>query len=277
MPEVSINETRNIIRAIRNLYHYDFSNYALTQLRYRIDEVIRRFHLQRPENLITLLNGREDIMDEVLYIISGPHADFFRDPDMWLHLREEVIPELQGYFGRFSVWFPDCCDTNDLVAFWYILDELNLTASVKVTASCLSNRMIDEIRSDNIQPYSQLPEIARENFHKLYPDGSSSLFGEMTTNRSRLRRSAIRNAQFMRQDPDFEPVPEGMALIIFRNKLIHITSEYQNHVFLKIMDKLEPGGFIIVGYRETVDDYLVKNKNLIPWSQEERSYRKITK
>ena len=147
MPGVSIVDTRNIIRAIRKKYRYDFSNYALTQFRYRIDDVIARYNLTYTDILINRLVEDEKFFDEFLYDISVPQTEIFRDPEMWIRLRERVIPLLEDMSSVINVWFPDCTDTNDIASLYEILGEARMVKKIRILASCLSLRMISELKS----------------------------------------------------------------------------------------------------------------------------------
>ncbi len=259
MPDISIVDTRNIIKFIRNKYHYDLSNYAITQLRFRIDEVISRHNITNPGLLISQLFQNDKFFDEFLYDISIPQTELFRDPEMWISLRERVLPILIDHKDLIHIWFPDCTDINDILSMFFIADEAGILEKFKFSASSLSGKMIRELEKGRvIQKYLPV-EIQWENFTRANPEATEEKFSDLTTPGSIYRDNALRKVGFYLQDLSFNPFRDDISLIIFRNKLLNYSPEYQNLIFAKLAGLLQPGGVIILGYRENVGEYLSKN------------------
>ena len=109
------------------------------------------------------------------------------------------------------------------------------------------------------------------------PELSAQRYNDLINQDSPYRKSLNKKIIFFRQNPDFEPLPRNIGLIIFRNKLLNLTPEYQNHIFDKITGTLMPGGFIVIGFRENMDDYLSKYISLEVFERQEKIYRKRIK
>ncbi len=274
MPGVSIVDTRNIIRAIRKKIGYDFSNYALTQFRYRIDDVISRHYIQNPAILINRLLVDTEFFDEFLFEISVPQTEIYRDPEMWIVLREKVFPELTGVRDSFSVWFPDSTDGNDLTSLFFLIEESGMAKKTKLFASSLSVKMIAGIKTAKQNYDIHQPELIRENFMKVNPGSPAEKFDELYNAGSAYRKTIYKSVIFFQQDLNFDPLPAGISLIIFRNKLLNFTPEFQNFIFGKLTDALLPGGFIVTGYKENVENYLAKHAIMEVFDQDENIYRK---
>jgi len=277
MPGVSIVDTRNIIRAIRKKYHYDFSNYALTHFRYRIDEVLNRHHIVYPDILISRLLEDTEFIYEFLYDISIPQTEIFRDSEMWGLVLNDVLPLLKEQVGDHSIWLPDCTDSNDLTSIYFLLSKLGMTKKVKIFVSCLSNRMIRELKMGHVYQNHHSPEIAKENFRKLAGEKPSVSYENLINPGSDFRKSLFSKVIFFRQNTDFEPDPGNVDLIVFRNKLLNLAPEFQGHIFGKLSETLAEGGFIILGYKENIDDYLLKNRGMDIFNSNEKIYRKRSK
>ncbi len=274
MPAISIVETRNIIRAIRKKYNYDFSNHALTHFRYRVDEVISRHNIRYSEILINRILGDPEFFDDFLYEISVPQTEIFRDPEMWILLREKVFPELASLADPLNIWFPDCNDGNDLTSLYFMLENTGMARKTKFFASTLSRKMITGLQDGEELYNVQLPEITLENCARVNPGIKNGTFKELAYPGSRYRKTLLKNVTFFAQDLDLNPTLTGMDLIIFRNKLLALTGESQNLTLDKISDALRPGGFIVIGYRENIDDFLSKHDNLEVFDKDENIFRK---
>jgi hypothetical protein len=57
MVELGIVDIREIIRLIKNNYNYDFSTFALTSLKYRLEYVISKNNLTSPESFFRKLSN----------------------------------------------------------------------------------------------------------------------------------------------------------------------------------------------------------------------------
>lgn len=274
MPKISIAETRTIISIVRNAWNYDLSNLALTHLRYRIDEVMEKYRFSNALSLTARFREDDSFFDEFLFRISVPQNEIFRDPEMWLLLKEKVLPEITAEKENFTVWFPDCTDICDAASLYFILKEAGISERADFIASVLSERMIREIVSDQTDVNHYLSEVMTENFRKVMPASPVSQYQVLTTPGNAYRKEIIQSIRFFRQDLRFEPVPTNISLILFRNKLLNLSSDYQKLIFDKLINSLDPGGFIVIGYKENVMDSVQKSQIVTVFDSGENVYRK---
>jgi len=64
------------------------------------------------------------------------------------------------------------------------------------------------------------------------------------------------------------------GIIIFRNKLLNYTQEYQFTLLDELTSSLDTGGYLITGIKENIDDYISTRKNLEVISKREKIYCK---
>ncbi len=64
MAELGIVDIREIIRIIKKVHDYDFSNYALTSFKYNLERVIALNGLTNAENLFRKLSEDNEFFDE---------------------------------------------------------------------------------------------------------------------------------------------------------------------------------------------------------------------
>jgi len=74
MTELGIVDIREIIRAIKSFYNYDFGNFALTSFKQRLERLIIRNNLSNAESLIKKLRDEPDFFDIFLHESTNPQT-----------------------------------------------------------------------------------------------------------------------------------------------------------------------------------------------------------
>ena len=93
MYEIGIVDTRNVIKSIKDTFGYDFTDFAITTFRRRIDAVINNNKLRDADSLIQKLQSDKQFFDQFLLDISVDTTEMFRDPSLWRYLKDKVLPE----------------------------------------------------------------------------------------------------------------------------------------------------------------------------------------
>jgi chemotaxis protein methyltransferase CheR len=272
MPGVSIIEAKNIIRTIHLKYGYDFSNYVLTALRYKFDKVLMIHHTRDADILINRLLEDKAFFDEFLYDISVPTTELFRDAEMWNLLKTDVIPQLTKISGRPVIWFPDAVEGKELYSFLMLAHFENLEENLEIVVSSLSDKSIFHISNGYYNSNSM--ELGFENFKKIYPGKDITIFLKKKGIEYFFDSPLLRKIKFQKQDMNHQPMPEKSTIIFFRNKFLNYTIEYQNFILASFVKNIESGGFLIIGDKENIDEYLFKEKTLKALNDGERIYIK---
>ena len=89
---VSVNEVKTIVRAIKKANGTDLSGLAIASLRYRLSGILKSYKLENTESLIAKFQNDPDFLDRFISDISVGSPDMFRDPDLWIHIRENLLP-----------------------------------------------------------------------------------------------------------------------------------------------------------------------------------------
>jgi chemotaxis protein methyltransferase CheR len=275
MPEISIVETKNVIRAIRQQNNFDFSNYALTSLRYMLDKVISEHHLKYPDILINRILEDPEFFDEFLYDISIPATEIFRDPEMWQFLKDDYLPSLYEIFDHIVIWLPDLNDSYELISLIILLKESDLLRKSTIYASSLSVKNIDEIKKGVFNNKSL--ELGIENYKKLNLTLPIEHYLEKGIVPYSFKESLFKEVIFFKQNLHLEPVPEELNLIIFRNKLLYYSLDFQNTIIQHLTNALQPDGIIVFGHKENPDEFINQHKELIPLNAFEKIFKKINK
>lgn len=251
MIEIGIVDTRNIISLINEKYKFDFSDYALTSFKRRIEKLIEYHNLKYPDILINKLMDNPEFFDQFLDQIAVPSSEMFRDPSLWRVLREEVINNIYREAGTTcKIWLPNSVSGDELFSLAILLSEMGMLEKVQILASSLSDKSIETIKSGVVQYHKM--EISTDNY--IRSNGEANLSDYYTTINGQIIRdtSLIKNVTFFKQNTFLEPSPQGVKLVLFRNKMIYFNQALQSRILKNLYQTTSQGCILIVGIKESL-------------------------
>ena len=251
MIELRIVDIREITRIIRSLYNYDFSNYALTSFKQRLERLIMLYNMGSGEGLARKLEEDPAFFDLFLYEIAVPSTEMFRDPSLWRWLREEYFPShLEKSVGRFKIWLPACVSGSELYSLAILLNEMGLSDKVQITATSISDRCIDLIKRGTYD--LKKLEVSQENYKRC--NGSKELSAYYKLEKDSIIRnvSLIQNIEFRKLNINFDNSPKNVKLILFRNNIIYFNPTQQEKMLQMLHGSLAASGHLVLGIRETI-------------------------
>jgi len=273
MPIIGIVETKNLIRAIHQKYDYDFSHYALTGFRLALDRSIQLHHMKYPELLATRILEDDDFFDEFLFEITDTSLDLFRDPDTWNSLKSEILPDYFNTFHHPKIWFPAAYNGQDLFSFLIMIKEIFPEKAVSVEMSCLTEKTLRIISRGDI--FTKQLESGIENFEKVLPSSNIHSFMKPNGKDQIFDFSPFEKVHFKKQNLNFDRCPQNTSMIFFRNILLNYNQESVFKILDRITSSLEPGGYLLIGIMENIDDYISARRNFQVINKKEKIYKKI--
>jgi chemotaxis protein methyltransferase CheR len=253
MAEIGIVETKNIIKIINDKYNIDFADYALTSFKRRIERIMDSYNFKYPEFLLNKLQDDPGFFDLFIHEISVPSSEMFRDPSLWRILREETIPGLLNEITQtLKIWLPNSVSGDELFSLCILLKEMGLLEKVQITASAISDKSLELMKSGTFNQ-SKL-EISADNY--IRANGKEKFDNYFTENNSIFSRKTdlIKNVNFIKQNIVLEPLPQGIKLVLFRNKMIYNNQVLQWKVVKNLSQTLLSGGILIIGTKETLNN-----------------------
>ncbi len=272
--EIGIVETRNVIKAILDGFNYDFRDYALTSFKRRLEEVIINNGLKDADGLISRLQTNKEYFDSFLFEITPETTEMFRDPSLWRALRDEIIPDItKGTSSKPKIWLASFDSGEELYSLAIILKESHLLSEVQIYASNFSERTVDKIRSGRMD-VKQI-EVNEANYLRLNGKHKFSDYYKIENGLAILDTSLISGVNFIKQNTTFDNAPGGIKLVLFRNQTIYYNQLLQERVLAQISNSTVPGGYMILGVKETLENTNTSNKFTV-FNDLEKIYKKKT-
>ena len=181
-------------------------------------------------------------------------TNFFRDPEAFAALKEQVIPRLfagKDAAAAVRVWVPGCSTGEEAYSIAILLQEqmelLKQSFKVQVFATDIDSRAIEQARSGSIPPASP-PTFRQERLSRFFamePDGTAY----------RVHKTIRDLLVFSEQDVIKDPPFSKLDLISCRNLLIYMGGDLQKKLMPLFHYALNPGGMLFLGTSETVGEF----------------------
>ena len=196
-------------------------------------------------------------LEKVVDYISTNKTEFFRENQHFELLSSIVLPDLcsgglAGGSYMIRCWCAGCSTGQEVFSLAMTLEEYRQSACGSVDylifGSDVSSRVLDTARA-GIYPFSQSERIP-PSYLKKY------VLKSKDTQNPRIRmikpiRSKVTFAYGNLMEQDYR-INLNFQIIFIRNTLIYFDRENQKQILKKVLNHLEPGGYLFVGHSESL-------------------------
>lgn len=248
MPEISIVETKNIIRAVKLKYDINLSIFSINILRFKIDSFILNNRIKYSDNLISKILEDKNFFRRFFNEMYKYDLELFRDTDKWKLLRSLCFPDLLKNFSSLKILIPGCSEINELFSMLIFLKEGGYIDKCELEISWYSG--LYEGENDAALMKTNLTEIGIENFKRIFPGVELETYFDINQNPNTFDSSLLANHKNINHNYLFSDLDQKYHLILFRNKLINYTAHYQDQILVNLSKCLLKNGIIVFGHRE---------------------------
>ncbi|MFY8220276.1 MAG: CheR family methyltransferase [Pirellulales bacterium] len=222
----------------------------------RLGQRLRTLGLAGYEDYCRLLEspqGEEEV-GSLIDLVSTNHTHFFREPEHFTILADQVLPRLadrRGPSGRpLQIWSAASSSGEEPYTLAIVLAEFARQrphVTWQVSASDISRRMLERCRlgiyeaekvavpDEQLRRYFLRGFAEREGFYRVRPE---------------LRRHVHVHHINLFQ-PDY-PLPAGLDVIFCRNVMIYFDQPSRQELLERLVAMLAPGGTLFVGHAESL-------------------------
>lgn len=234
---------------LRLRYGYDFSHYASASLRRRIHALCQHFGVSRIADLIPLVLHDDTLLRPVLRGLSVPVTEMFRDPEVFLYLRREIMPLLQSY-PHINIWQVGSATGEEAYSLAILLREEGIYHRSRIFATDINDDAL-ATAEEGIYPAQRVKEYTH-NYFKAGGNHSLSDYYHAHYDLVKMDESLKSNILFTHHNVVSDGVFSEMQLILCRNVLIYFDRPLQARVQGLFRDSLARGGFLCLGLKETL-------------------------
>ncbi len=221
-------------------------------LKARLESRIAALGLEQPERYAALVESPDGARELELLVeaLRVGETRFFRHRAHVQAVQAAVVPALAAArsSGPVRAWSAGCATGEEAYTLAILLSR-GLPAplyQVSVHATDISKEALEIARAGEY-PLSALDHVPE--------DLRKRAFEAAGADRVRVAAGFRRLVQFESHNLTDPAYPQKLDLIWCRNVLIYFAPEARRQVVLRLIDSLAPGGFLFVGYAETLRDF----------------------
>jgi len=246
------NYVQKVFSLIRTATGHDLSHYKQTTIRRRIERRMAVHQIDRMSNYVKYLQETPAEVDILFKDMLIGVTNFFRDPDAFSVLKDEVFPSIlkaKEPESSIRIWTVGCSTGEEAYSIAILLSEamdtLRHHLNIQIFASDIDAQAIDHARA-GIYPDSIAADVSQERLHKFFVKEDNTY-----TVKKQLREMIIFATQNVIKDPPFSKID----LVSCRNLLIYMDSELQKKVLPLCHYTLNPEGILFLGPSESIGEF----------------------
>ena len=232
----------------------DFSQYKPNTINRRIERRMAVNRIEKIEDYLKFLQSAPTEVEALFRDILIGVTSFFRDPDAFLALEEQIIPTLfaqKPSGATIRVWSAGCSTGEEAYSIAILLQEhmekLKKSYILQIFATDIDARAIASART-GIYPLGIAADVTPQRlarFFTLEPDGSSYRI------QKGIRDMLVFSEQNVVKDPPFSK----LDLLSCRNLLIYLNGDLQKKIIPLFHYALNPDGILFLGTSENVGNF----------------------
>jgi two-component system CheB/CheR fusion protein len=240
---------QKILIILRTRTDHDFSLYNKTTICRRIERRMNVHQIDKISEYVRYLQESEGEVDTLFKELLINVTNFFRDPEAFDTLKEQVLPKLlkekpDDYNLR--VWVPGCSSGEEAYSIAILLQEcmnsLKRRFNVQVFATDIDGDAIGAARA-GLYPASISADVSQERLKRYFTKEDTQF---------RIRKSIREMVVFAIQNITKDPSFTKLDLLCCRNLLIYLSSELQRRLLPLFHYSLKPEGILFLGSSETI-------------------------
>jgi two-component system CheB/CheR fusion protein len=241
-----------VFALLRSATGVDFSHYKPSTIARRMQRRMLLYKLERLEDYADYLQDNpaevQALYEEILIHVTS----FFRDPDVFQHLKAQVFPTItqnKSADSSVRIWVAGCSTGEEVYSIAICLLEFlgNTTRlPIQIFATDISEMAIDKARA-GIYQENQLVDVS--------PERRRSFFRPLEHGGYQISKAVRELCVFARQDLGSDPPFSNLDLVSCRNVLIYLGGPLQKRVMPVFHYSLNSTGFLLLGTSESVGQF----------------------
>lgn len=240
-------EIRLLLEAISLKYGYDLRDYAAEPMRRRIRAAKIRSGAAHLGEMQHRLLVNPEFFADLLNQLTVQVSEMFRDPPLYVALRERVLPILRTY-PELRVWHAGCASGEEVYTTAVLMEEEGLHERTQIYATDLSATAIERAR-DGIYSESQAVAFST-NYENAGGKGLFEAYCSRAYGSIAMRESLRKQLVFFQHNLVSDYALGEMHVIFCRNVLMYFGHELRCRVLKMFAKGLCRGGFLCVGGSE---------------------------
>jgi len=225
----------------------DLDCYKEEQMKRRINSFILRKSYKGYDDYFDHIRNDVKVCDEFLSYMTINVSEFYRNPEQWTVLENELLPDLlKKKGGKLKIWSAACSTGDEPYSMVMLLLKYLPIEFIEVLATDIDKQIIEKAKN-GLYSENSLKNLPKE-FIERY-------FTKIGSNSYKISDDIKRCVTFKQHNLLGDDYFKNMDLILCRNVLIYFTEQAKNQIYKKFYDALSPNSLLFIGSTEQIITY----------------------
>ncbi len=229
-------------KKVLELTRIDLGLYKSQQMQRRIGSLMERAGVPTFAAYGRLLERDPKELDKFADYITINVSEFFRNPEKFDELEQEVLPELLARSPNLNIWSAGCSNGAEIYSVAMILEDIAPRGYHRLLATDIDSTILSKALAGVYGPQDVRNVPAARLAKHFKTDGDQYVI-------SPEMRSKV---QFKMHNLLADPFESRLDLILCRNVVIYFTDEAKQHLYNKFWKSLKDDGVLFIGGTETI-------------------------
>lgn len=224
----------------------DLNAYKEKQMRRRINTLITKNGIKTYDEYVALIKKDKEKFEQFINFLTINVSEFYRNPEQWKILENEVFPKLIQKHGRnLRIWSAACSTGDEPYSLVMALSRHMPIENIKVIGTDIDKQVLDTARMG----------LYNEKSIAGVPDDFKKKYFTKVGNSYQISDAIKKRVEFKEHDLLKDPYLSGCHLIVCRNVVIYFTEEAKDEIYAKFHKALASGGVLFIGSTEQIMNY----------------------
>lgn len=229
---------------VYSLTKIDLSCYKERQMKRRIDALIAKSKVSNYEEYLQLLKTDQEKLEEFVAYLTINVSEFYRNPDQWKLLENEMFPYLFERFGnRIKIWSAACSTGDEPYTLVMLLAKFIPMNQIKIIATDIDKQILEKAKM-GLYNEKSLRGLPREYVSKYFTKIGAKSY--------QISEEVKNCVEFRQHNLLKDPYVDNCDLIVCRNVMIYFTEEAKKEIYIKFCHSLKRDGLLFVGSTEQI-------------------------
>lgn len=240
---------------IYKLTHIDLNAYKERQMKRRIDALIAKHKFADYSSYVSELHINSQLFEEFVNYLTINVSEFYRNPEQWKVLDQEMFPYLFDTFGKkLKIWSAACSTGDEPYSLVMALSKFVPLNNIHIIATDIDKQVLEKAQV-GLYNKKSLANVPAQMIEKYF-----TKIGEQNYQISDAIKSCV---EFKQHNLLCDPYISNCDMIVCRNVVIYFTDEAKSEIYSKFNQSLKKNGILFVGSTEQIVGYRDSNYSSI--------------
>ena len=231
---------------VLKLTKIDLNFYKEKQMRRRIDTLATKNGAKSYDEFVQMIKTDKDKFEQFVNFLTINVSEFYRNPDQWKLMDEQVIPKIIKEQKRpIKIWSAACSTGDEPYSLAMAFSKHIPLSDIKILATDIDKQVIEHAKVG----------LYAEKSIAAVPDDLKKKYFTKIGNSYQISDDIKKCVTFKEHNLLKDTYPKDYDLILCRNVVIYFTDEAKDMIYKNFFNSLKTHGVLFIGSTEQISNY----------------------